>query len=63
MPQSLARPDSASNQMLARVLSRPETHTTDRWSMPVAGAAILGMSALAWAILIQAGRMVASLAG
>ncbi len=35
----------------------------DRWPMPLAAAAILGMSVTLWFALIQAGRMAAAMAG
>lgn len=62
MPPSVTHREPA-RKAFSRGFGHPAADAGDRWPMPVAAAAILAMSATAWALLIQAGRFAAGLFG
>ena len=55
MPDGLARPARS----LVHGFGRPAP--AERWPWPVAGAAIIALSLLGWAAVIQGGRMLLAL--
>jgi hypothetical protein len=62
MPDGLVRPSrTLAPQSLGHGFGRPAPAA--RWPWPVAGAAIIGLSLLGWAVVIQGARMLLALAG
>ena len=59
----MARILARSEQILPRGFGARAPAPGDRWPMPLAAAAIMGMSAVGWVLLLQAGRALMSLAG
>ena len=59
----MARILARSEQILPRAFGERAPAPDDRWPMPLAAAAIMGMSVAGWVLLLEAGRALIWLAG